>query len=119
MCVDRLQLAGDSDGETFPRELVDDVERPELAAGRSAVLNEVIRPHVIAGLGPEPDTGAVVEQVSGQCDDVGHEQVFINSPSVCHHRGRRTSRMRPPSLASSGPSCSNMTTSGRSSVLAL
>ena len=42
-------------------ELVDDVEHADLAPVVSAVLDKVVGPDVITVLGPEPDTGAVVE----------------------------------------------------------
>ena len=123
--VDRLQLAGDPDGEALACELVDDVEHPDLAAVMGAVLDEVVGPDVVAMLGPEPGAGAIVEPqaaplrllgrhleplaspdplaplgvhnpariaqqgrdpaitiatiLSGQRDDVGHEQVFVIS----------------------------------------
>ena len=40
--VHRLQLAGDPDGQALAGELVDDVERAELAAVVCSVLDEVI-----------------------------------------------------------------------------
>ena len=42
-------------------ELVDDVEHANPVSVVGAVLDEVVGPDVIAVLGPEPDTGAVVE----------------------------------------------------------
>ena len=42
MCVDRLQLAGDPDGEALAGELVDHVEGPELAAVMGPVLDKVV-----------------------------------------------------------------------------
>ena len=59
--VGGLQFAGDPDGQARAGELVDDVEHADLAAIVRAVFNEVVGPHVIAMLGPEPDAGAVVE----------------------------------------------------------
>ena len=59
--VDRLQLAGNPDGEALAGELIHDVDGPELAAVMRTILDEVVGPHVIAVLGPEPDARAVVE----------------------------------------------------------
>jgi hypothetical protein len=42
-------------------ELVDDVEHADLATIVGAILDKVVGPDVIAVLGPEPDTGAVVQ----------------------------------------------------------
>ena len=61
MCVGRVELARDPDRKALPGELVEHVERAELAAIVRAVLDEVIRPHVIVIFGPEADAGAVVE----------------------------------------------------------
>ncbi len=59
--VDRFEPAGYADGQALMRELVDDVEHADLAPVVGAVLDEVVGPDVIAVLGPEPDTGAVVQ----------------------------------------------------------
>src|SRR3712207_2697472 len=40
-------------------EVVDDIEHPELAPVMGAILHEVVRPHVIAVLGPQPDTRSI------------------------------------------------------------
>ena len=58
--VDRLQLTGDPNRQAFVRELVDDVEDPDLAHVMRACLDGVIRLHVIAVLWAKPDAGAVV-----------------------------------------------------------
>src|SRR3982750_1879608 len=57
--VDGLELAIHPDGQALVREFIDHIEHPELAAVMGAVLAEVIRPHVIAILGPQPDAGPV------------------------------------------------------------
>jgi hypothetical protein len=43
------------------RELVDDVEHPELPSIMRPVLDEVIGPDVVAMLRPQPDAGSVRE----------------------------------------------------------
>ena len=42
VCVDRLQLAGDPDGQALAGERINDVEHPELAAVMGAILDEVV-----------------------------------------------------------------------------
>ena len=42
-------------------ELVDDVEHADSASIMGAILDEVVGPHVIAVLGPQPDAGAVIQ----------------------------------------------------------
>ena len=58
--VDRLQPAGDADSQAFVRELVDDVEHPELAPVMRAGFDEVIRPDVVAAPRAKTKAGAVV-----------------------------------------------------------
>src|SRR6185295_6811490 len=57
--VDGLQLAIHPDGQTLVREFIDHIEHPELASIVGAVLDEVIRPHVIGVLRPQSDAGPV------------------------------------------------------------
>jgi len=59
--IDRLELAIDPDGETLVCELVDDVEHPEFPSLVRAILDEVVGPHMIAVLRPQPNAGALVE----------------------------------------------------------
>ena len=59
--VDRSEPARHADGQALMGELVDDVEHADLAPVVSAVLDKVVGPDVITVLGPEPDTGAVVQ----------------------------------------------------------
>ena len=59
--VDGFEPAGDADGQALMGELVDDVEHADSASIMGAILDEVIGPHVIAVLGPQPDAGAVIQ----------------------------------------------------------
>lgn len=59
--VGRVELARNPDGQALPGELVDDIERAELAAIVRAVLDKVVRPDVIAVLRAQADAGAVPE----------------------------------------------------------
>ncbi len=52
--IDRLELAGDTDRQTFVGELVEHVEHPILASIVGAILDEVIGPDMIALLRPQP-----------------------------------------------------------------
>src|SRR5262249_50931626 len=57
--IDRLELAGDTDRQTFVGELVEHVEHPVLATIVRAILDEVIGPDMIALLRPQPDARSV------------------------------------------------------------
>src|SRR5215211_931895 len=57
--VDGLQLASDADRQALVRELVDDVEHPDLPFVMSPILDEVVGPDVIAVLGPEADARSI------------------------------------------------------------
>lgn len=59
--VNCLEPAADPDGQTFPGKLVDDVEHAELSAIVGSILNKVIGPNMVGVLGPQPDTGSVIE----------------------------------------------------------
>jgi hypothetical protein len=59
--VDGLEPAGDANGQALMGELVDDIEHAEPAPVVRAVLEEVVGPDVIAVLGTQADTGAVVK----------------------------------------------------------
>ena len=50
--IDRLELAGDTDRQTFVAELVEHVEHSVLATIVGAILDEVIGPDMIALLWP-------------------------------------------------------------------
>jgi len=50
--IDSLELAGDTDRQTFVGELVEHVEHPVLASIVGAILDEVIGPDMIALLRP-------------------------------------------------------------------
>ena len=57
--IDRLELAGDTDHQTFVGELVEHVEHPILAPIVGAVLDKVVGPDVIALLRPQPNARSV------------------------------------------------------------
>src|ERR671913_1579939 len=57
--VGPLELAGDPDRQAFARELVDDVEHPDLASVMGAGLHEVVGPNVVGVLRPQTDAGTV------------------------------------------------------------
>ena len=59
--VNRLELAIHPDGQALVCELVDDVEHPEFPSLVRAIFDEVVRPHMIAVLRPQPNAGALVE----------------------------------------------------------
>src|ERR1700751_1557279 len=53
--IDRSEPAGYPNGQALMGELVDDVEQAELAPVMGALLEEVVRPDVVAALGSETD----------------------------------------------------------------
>ena len=53
--IDGLELAGNPDRQAFVGELVDHIEHSILPSIVGAVLDKVVRPDVIAILGPQPD----------------------------------------------------------------
>ena len=57
--IDRLELASDTDRQTFMGELVEHVEHPIFASVMGAVLDEVVGPDMIALLRPQPDARSV------------------------------------------------------------
>ena len=65
-------------------ELVDDVEHAEPAPIVGAVFDEVVGPDVIAVLGPEPDTGAVVQPQSAPLRLPGWNLQPLASPDSLH-----------------------------------
>jgi hypothetical protein len=62
--VVRGEPPADPDRQAFPAELVDHHEHPQHPAVVRAVLDEVVRPHVVRALGPEPHARPVVEPQS-------------------------------------------------------
>src|SRR6185436_13254862 len=56
---DRLELAGDTDRQTFMGELVEHVEHPILASIVGAVLDKVVGPDMIALLRAQPNARSV------------------------------------------------------------
>ena len=59
--VRAVELARNTDRQTFARELIDNVEHAISAPVVCAVMHEVIRPDVVRPLGPQPKTRAVVQ----------------------------------------------------------
>src|SRR5918994_4974333 len=59
--VDPLELAGDPDGQALARELVDDVEHPDLPPVMGSGLDKVVGPDVVRVLRPKPNARSVVE----------------------------------------------------------
>ena len=59
--VERLQLSFDADGDALVGELVDDIEHAILPPLMGAVLDEVIRPDMVAALRPEADARSITE----------------------------------------------------------
>jgi hypothetical protein len=57
--IDRLELAGDTDRQTFVGELVEHVEHPILACIVGAVLDQVVGPDMIALLRPQPNARSI------------------------------------------------------------
>ena len=57
--VRRLQLACDADRQALPRELIDHVQHPELAALVRAGFDKVVGPDVIATLRPQSQAGTI------------------------------------------------------------
>jgi hypothetical protein len=51
----------DTDRQTLPSELVDDIEHAELPAIVCPALSEVIGPDMIGVLGPKPDARPVIQ----------------------------------------------------------
>jgi len=54
-CIDGLELAADPDRQAFVGKLVDHIEYAILPSIVSAILDEIVRPDVIAVLGAQPD----------------------------------------------------------------
>ena len=59
--VDSLELARDPDRQAFARELVDDVEHPDLPAVMGSGLDKVVGPDVVGVLRPQTDARAVAK----------------------------------------------------------
>src|SRR4029077_7704586 len=59
--VDRFEPAGYPNGQALVGELIDDAKQAELAPVMGALLEEVVRPHVVAALGPQPDARSVTQ----------------------------------------------------------
>src|SRR6202035_6190993 len=59
--VDRLEPAGDPNGQALVGELVDDVEQAELAAIMGALLDKVVGPDMVGTLRSQPDARSVIE----------------------------------------------------------
>ena len=57
--VDRLEPAGDPNGQALVGELVDDVEQAELAAIMGALLDKVVGPDMVGTLRSQPDARSV------------------------------------------------------------
>jgi len=57
--VGSLQPTADADRQALVLELVHHVEHAVFAAVMGAVLDEVVRPHMIGAFRPQPDAGAV------------------------------------------------------------
>ena len=49
------ELSIDPNGETFARELVDDVQHPILAPVVGSILHEIVGPDMVRTLGPKTD----------------------------------------------------------------
>ena len=57
--IDRLKLAGDTDGQAFVGKLVNDIEHPISASIVGAILDKVVGPDVIAPLRAQPNARSV------------------------------------------------------------
>jgi hypothetical protein len=65
-------------------EFVDDVEHADSAPIVGAVLDKVVGPDVIAVLGPEPDTGAVIQPETAALRLLGRLFQPLASPDTLH-----------------------------------
>ena len=59
--IDGFQLPVDTNGQTFVRELVDDVQHPVFPAFMRAILDKVVGPDMVRPLGAKTDAGSVRE----------------------------------------------------------
>ena len=78
--VDRLEPAGDADGQALVGELVDDVEHADFASIMGAILDEVVGPDVIAALGPQPDARSVIQPETAALRLLGGDLQPLASP---------------------------------------
>ena len=63
--VDRFEPARYPNGQALVRELVDDVEQPDLASVMGALLEKVVRPDLVGALGSQPNAGSVIQPQPG------------------------------------------------------
>lgn len=59
--IDRLEFTGGADAQAFKGIFIDHVEHAVFATVMSAVFDEVIRPDMVAELGPQADAGAFIK----------------------------------------------------------
>ena len=78
--VDRLQSARYPNGQALVSELVDDIEHAEPASIMGALLDKVVRPHVIAVLGPQPNARPVIQPETAAFRLLGRDLQPLASP---------------------------------------
>src|SRR5258708_3315238 len=78
--VDRLEPARYPNGQALASELVDDIEHAEFASIMGALLDEVVRPHVVAVLGPEPNARSVIQPETAAFRLLGRDLQPLASP---------------------------------------
>jgi hypothetical protein len=59
--TETIDAAGDADRQAFTAVFVDQRQQSELAAVMRLRLDEIITPHMIAVLRPQPDAGPIIE----------------------------------------------------------
>ena len=75
-----LQPPGHADRQALVRELVDHVEHPVLPSVVRAIFDEVVRPHVIAMLRPEPEARAISQPKPAALELFGRNLQPLSSP---------------------------------------
>ena len=82
--VRAVQATRHSDRQTFSRECVDHHQQPQTPAIVRARLHEIVAPHVIGVLGPQPDAAFVVEPQSSPRLVLGRNFQTFTPPDALH-----------------------------------
>jgi hypothetical protein len=75
--VNRLEPAADPDGQALPGVFVDHIKHAELSAIVGSALDEVAGPAMVGVLGPQPDTGSVIDGVERPSETTSKVHIMV------------------------------------------